>query len=497
MSDFDKRIHLESGMTKIKIWMGVDKLLLLALMVVMAIHAMHPITDPDTPWQFATGNYILHTHSIPTSDPFSWTAKGNPWVTQEWLYDVALAWVVSHFQDAGAWLFLVLVQLITALLVYRIAVSVSNGNRIVSAAVTLVGMSILLPFWIFRPQVVSYCMFVVFLWILNGVRTGNDKRLWLVPPCMLLWANTHASAVLGILMLLFEIVLSFVFRSPRLPKGAILSLVLASLAGMLIGLVNPNGIHVYTYALLANDKAMTNAISEWQSPNFHNDYFEYIVLPYIVLLLGVLLLRKGDKRQHAHEIVYFLGFLALTLISQRYLPYLGLVSMPLWAYLFANWGQSISNPNRFVVFSNAVLMALSFVYLAVNLPHVRGSFQSHWSKTSYPISAVNYLKHHPQLLKLRLLDAYEWGGYLIYRHIPTFIDGRTGIYLRGPLFSDYLQMQNMGKRGPQLLNKYRIQMVLFPPGRALTTFLEHSNGWRVIYHNNASVIFERAGMGVS
>src|SRR4051794_15357099 len=47
--------------------------------------------DGDTSWQIAAGEWILRNGRIPTTDPFSFTAAGHPWVAMEWLAEVLYA----------------------------------------------------------------------------------------------------------------------------------------------------------------------------------------------------------------------------------------------------------------------------------------------------------------------------------------------------------------------------------------------------------------------
>src|SRR3981081_2126860 len=41
--------------------------------------------DPDLWWHAKNGQNILATHYWPTTDPFSFTVAGTPWLSYEWL----------------------------------------------------------------------------------------------------------------------------------------------------------------------------------------------------------------------------------------------------------------------------------------------------------------------------------------------------------------------------------------------------------------------------
>jgi len=55
---------------------------------------VQPFRDSDVWWHLAMGHYIV-AHGIPAVEPFSFLHAANPWVGQQWLYEVGLARVVD------------------------------------------------------------------------------------------------------------------------------------------------------------------------------------------------------------------------------------------------------------------------------------------------------------------------------------------------------------------------------------------------------------------
>ena len=47
--------------------------------------------DGDVSWHVAAGRWILQNRAIPTTDPFSFTMAGHPWIAHEWLSEVIYA----------------------------------------------------------------------------------------------------------------------------------------------------------------------------------------------------------------------------------------------------------------------------------------------------------------------------------------------------------------------------------------------------------------------
>src|SRR4029077_1321017 len=61
---------------------------LLAMLAVMTVRTR--IHDPDMWWHLKTGEVIWTTHTIPTTDLFSYTTNHHAWIPHEWLSQVLI-----------------------------------------------------------------------------------------------------------------------------------------------------------------------------------------------------------------------------------------------------------------------------------------------------------------------------------------------------------------------------------------------------------------------
>src|SRR4051794_13216605 len=80
------------------------KLLLIFLLAGLPIGlATSPRTfdDGDVSWHVAAGRWMLAHRAIPTTDPFSFTAYGHPWIAMEWLADIVFAAAYNMATYAG------------------------------------------------------------------------------------------------------------------------------------------------------------------------------------------------------------------------------------------------------------------------------------------------------------------------------------------------------------------------------------------------------------
>src|SRR6185369_11018489 len=155
--------------------------------------------DGDTAWHVAVGQWIARHGQIPTTDPFSFTAFGKPWVAMEWPADLLFAGV---FQLAGyAGLAAITAAAIMAL---NAIVLIYLRSRVGPIGLTLaiIGMDIVLSaFMLARPHVLVWPLLAAWTVLLaKSSETGRPPPLWSAL-LLTLWANLHGSfpmaAVIG------------------------------------------------------------------------------------------------------------------------------------------------------------------------------------------------------------------------------------------------------------------------------------------------------------
>ena len=80
---------------------------LLPLWVGVGIYALFLLAgnrlliDPDTLWQITVGQWILDHRAVPETDVFSFTMRGQPWISTQWLAQVLFARTYALFGWSG------------------------------------------------------------------------------------------------------------------------------------------------------------------------------------------------------------------------------------------------------------------------------------------------------------------------------------------------------------------------------------------------------------
>ena len=63
--------------------------------VVMLAAGNRLLMDPDTLWQVTVGQWILDHRAVPETDVYSFTMRGQPWMSTQWLAQVMYAEVYA------------------------------------------------------------------------------------------------------------------------------------------------------------------------------------------------------------------------------------------------------------------------------------------------------------------------------------------------------------------------------------------------------------------
>ncbi|MET0708539.1 MAG: hypothetical protein ABWY82_17120 [Tardiphaga sp.] len=111
------------------------------------------------------------------------------------------------------------------------------------------------------------------------------------------------------------------------------------------------------------------------------------------------------------------------------------------------------------------------------------------SERQSPAAAVDVLKaRNPK----RVLNDLPFGGYMIWRQMPVFIDGRAELYGEAFELAYYraLQLKDVNQF-LDILSTWEIDAVLLTPGTPAVGLLDNISGWQRIYSDANAVLHVR------
>jgi hypothetical protein len=491
---------------------------ILVFVAIFSLAALPPV-DPDLFWHLTNGQVILQS-GWPHQDLYSFSATGHPWVMHEWLADLAMALLLR----AGGLPLLVAafaaVITVTAGCLYWL-LRRGGLHPTLAAVMTVVGALAGSTTWGARPQVVNVAFFGLLACGLVLYREGRIRAFW-VAPFLWLWANVHSGFVSGIILVAlflagegFEAWRAKDWQAARRVQG----LALWGLAGVGLAFINPYGWTTVVFALgTLTSPLIQNNIQEWASPDFHSLAGHLLEVWLLVLLAGM---GTGRVRARLTEWLWTLAFLFLALSAQRHVPLFCLAAAPLTgrsaqAILQAAaeilpriTGRSaeqaalVARPLRpaggpAVAAVNAALLVVVGAgmvgYRA--LPNLLPAHEAASIAAAYPVGGTDALQRLDR--PMRLLNYYDYGGYLVYRLWPSgsrvFIDGRVEVY-GAEVFSDYLAVSYAAPRWREVVERYHPDAIILPNWHPLVAVLSADSGWRPLNRDPVASVFVTSGPG--
>lgn len=447
--------------------------------------------DPDTYLHIAAGRWMLAHLDLPVHDPFSHSLAGATWVPHEWLAEVVLALVYS----AGEWSGLVLLS--AACFAASMALLTSFLLRYYEPFSALIaatlGVALVLGHLLVRPHIIALPLLVIWCGKLFQARdAGSAPPAWLLP-VMLLWANLHGSFMFGLALMVFLGIEAVLLPGRRVLEARRWGLF--GLLAIIASLTTPNGVAGFVEPFrLTMMPALQASFREWMSPNFQS--FQ----PIEIWLLGMIALgfTTGIKLP-VQRLLLLLALCHMALAHVRHAELLGLVGPLIVA---ASLGPQIAARIRSAPLSplgrgvarlatpahpSAIALAL-VVAVAISLPGLVRPIE----RGDGPVTPAAALAAAERMgLHGPVFNSEGFGGYLIFRSVPTFIDGRVELY-----GNDFLARYIEAEQGDEpsltaLLGQYGIAWTLLAPEEGATRRLDHLQGWRRVYSDDHAVIHIR------
>jgi len=439
------------------------------------------ITDNSFLTHLATGNLILEQGAVPTADPYSSVANGEPWIVQSWLVSLVYGVLDAVF---GGWAIRLFHGAIGAAVTAGLWRLTEPARQLVTRAglvslVVLIGTSL----WSPRPLLVGLLATVLVLQVLEGIR-----RPWLLVPVFWVWVNSHGSFVLGC-ALIAATTLGAAIDDRRLPVRE-LRVAAFGVAGCLLAMVNPLGWRLLWFPLhLIRRGDALDRVTEWASPSFRVP-----VEQLFLLLLGLIVLaasRGGPWRALLPSLAFFVGgLLAVRNLGLASLVIVAMAGPSLRDLLGSLDGRAPGRVPRLVA---AVAIAGSIVVVAgvVTTGPV--------GLDSYPTEEVTWLDERSLVAEpdVRLAQRDFVGNYLTLRYGPeagVFMDDRFDFYPQ-TVIDDHNGLL-LGGDFADIMARNSFDVVLWATDTPLRRWLDTDPEWQVVVGDDAWFVACRTGSPV-
>jgi hypothetical protein len=449
------------------------------------------LRDADTGYHIRVGQWVIQNHSAPVHNPFSFAAPESRWYAFEWLSQICFAalYGLSGLKAVVLFSGLMLAATFTIVLWHAIW---RGANVLVSVVLVLAAGSASSLHFHARPHIFTMLLLAITTWIIARDRVQHTPLLWSLPVLAIPWANLHGGFAFFLVLAALLVVGCALEGCWKNVRRYSLLLVLSGAAIT----INPYGIRLPLHVFeVARAKWMLSLVDEFKAPDFRSEsHLAFMVLLFLSLAVVVPLLR----RNRITEVLWILFLGYSSLISVRHITAFAIVCVPIigveWTALLGEWKAARPLQDAFRIsadqFADASIWPVVFVCgiaLAGGIAWPTG-----FDRKEFPV-AIAEAAPQPLLDHSRIFTTDQWANYLIFKNPNrrVFLDSQHQMYGE-EILTDALGMMSGRRDWRELLDHYKIEVVLCPRAAVLGSLLENDPGWRKVVEDDQASLFARS-----
>lgn len=420
-----------------------------ALFMVGLVLCVKEIREPDLWWQLRAGEWMLENQEVTKVDMFSYTHEGVEWINVKWLYEVIYASFSNVFGPETIVLFQMLsVSIILIFLLKWLQLLFVKKNYLVSASI----LAALLFLFIhaarinFRPEMTSYVLSLVYVYLFTLYRQEKSKTIGLLIPLQIFWNNMHEAYGVGLVMLSIFLIGSIVewlinkkeIKNLAFPKWVLLVVFLAFVAIIF----NPLGIQLLLHTTDIFGQLGTNKYTvELHGITDPFYWTPATIINNCIFIGGTLFMffqfkdssaEKLKKMIDQYGVVYLLLYFAfyyLSLKAARNSYFFAMIAFPIYTAIIQSIFMKLNKKEAIFYVVNLIIALGFYISIVTNLFYKTIDEKEHFgiqiSSENNPIGVANFIKENH--IEGKGFTDYFSSSYLLWALQPNF---KTYIDLR-------------------------------------------------------------------
>jgi hypothetical protein len=469
--------------------------------------------DPDLWAHVLVGEHLLHTGKMQNVEPYSWTARGTPWINHELLAEIALG--AAHWLAGGTGI--LLLKMLVGFITFALALKMGGADlawpqRGLAWAVGGLAVVEISYGFAARPQIFTALGLAIELVLLRRIIQGKIAWAAALPFLCALWVNTHGGVLAGLAIMLATAASTTAQRlwprwtglaarlpvedvSPRSVTTLWISVVVCAAAL----LVNPYGWELIRWTVSGVVWLHERTeLAEWHPTPPSLDHACMFVLVLLVLISFTL----SRRRRALWEIVTCAGLAVFALRSVRHSPLFAIAALafvpPHLADVLLRFrdqfsGLAQSFQQRRVQAAAAVLLAVLTVgeIAATFLRHKEHPLTMEVPRSQYPLGAIHFIRSHG--IEGNLLVFFDWGEQCLWElpQCAPSLDGRWETCYPRDLIPEHWKFYNGDPVDKKILDIDKADVALLPANLAGAAVLSSKHGWQAVYFDSLAVVLVR------
>ena len=340
-----------------------------------------------------------------------------------------------------------------------------------------------------RCHMFSFLLFTVYIYLLERVRKGNNKLLFIIPLLTILWNNLHGGVVSGLGLLVMYAAGEF------LNKKEFVKYILTFIISSAVLIINPWGYEYIKFLLMANTMERTHIVEWWGIfSKFH--LFKHIIFKTfmfaMLIIEGINIFKsiklKGVKNWYckADKVKY------IVLLTTLYLAISHVKLMPFFAisalcFVYEDFYNLIEK-YKFPVWKDKALYGMLLFISIFTL--ISKDFSVPPGMGTYPVKEVEFIKQNN--LKGNILVNFGLGSYVAYKTYPDnkiFMDGRyEEVYYdyMVPMLKEFCLAYPHWK---QIFTYFPPDIIIIEKYYPVYNVLQKEGDWKLVYQDKAFGVF--------
>ena len=490
-----------------------NKKLLIVLSICIAIltaTSIHKTLENDTFFTIPTGNYILQ-HGVDEVEPFTWH-NNLKFTKLRWGFDVLVASIFNIFGFTGLYMFVIVLSIIIGISLFITLVKRKN-NPIVAFLITVITIVCMKECLKCRGQIMSYLFFILEIYSIQMLlETGKKKYsvyLVLISFSILIF---HSSVWLAhfifyipyiVEWILNKINIHIVFektgkieleeRDSKVIKQLFITMGIVIVTGFL----TPLKLTPFTYMFKVIGGFSSKIILELQKQKISETYE---LLAIIIGVCGILSITKTKIK--FTDVCLIVGLIIMSTLAVRNM-YIALVvlAFPICSLITSyikefNKEQVFEKIAESINKNYCILTIILLVSVAFSINNYKDIYEEQYvDESGYPVQASEYILSNIDMSKMKLYNHFNFGSYLEFKGIPTFMDSRSEVYCEEfnnvQILKDFAKFDlDLELTADDMVEKYGITHFIFTANNANINKMKNKTKYNLVYDDEKFVIFE-------
>ena len=478
------------------------KIVFYMLIILFCIGIAPKTFQNDTFFTIACGEQIFN-EGLQKIDKLTWH-KDLQFTNDRYLFDIIITLIYNKLGFFGIYLFVIIMTAIIGLSLFYIY-NKMNNNMILSFLFTISTLYLGRQILAARAQIISIWLFIIENYFIIKLLNSNKNiySLGLIFVAILL-SNVHASIFLVYFIFYLpyfaEFLLSKIIKDDGIDKKIIinsrkniLKLFITFIISIFMGFCSPLGLAPYTSMLKAANGISLNMISELQPMTL---VYSINFMIYFIIVIAIITFTK--IKIDLADAFMLIGTSLMAINMYRTVFYFIFVGSIFIIKIINNflkeyhiYEYNISSIIKKIMYSSVVIYIVLYSFINIS----NKLLNNYIDTLEYPVYACDYINSYINKDNMRIYNTFDYGSYMEYKGIKTFIDSRSGMFSKEfndtTVLEDFHNINSGIKHYRDVFNKYDINYVLINNSNLINIYIADDKDWKMIYNDDCFSLYEK------